>query len=104
MFGMSGTEMIIIAIVALILIGPDELPKVARTVGKTLREVRKAGDDLRDTFDREVMQEPVKPKAAPPEAIAANQPPRLSAVASAPEATAAQPEPKAATGTSKGAA
>ena len=57
MFGMSMTELIIIGVLALILIGPDELPNAARTIGKTLKELRKAGDDLRDTFDKEIMQE-----------------------------------------------
>jgi Tat protein translocase TatB subunit len=70
MFGMSMTELMIIAVIALILIGPDELPKAARTIGKTLRDIQKAGDELRDTFEREVMTEVKKPTEPPPGAVA----------------------------------
>lgn len=70
MFGMSMTELAIIAVLALILIGPDDLPKAARTIGKTFRDIQKAGDELRDTFEREVMSEVKKPTDAPPGAIA----------------------------------
>jgi sec-independent protein translocase protein TatB len=65
MFGMSMTEIVIIAIFALIILGPKELPQVARTVGKTLRDVRKASDDLKETFEREVMQEKPPPLLRP---------------------------------------
>jgi Tat protein translocase TatB subunit len=71
MFGMSMTEIIIIAVIALILLGPKDLPNAARTLGKAYRDVKKAGDDLRDTFEREVMQEPTKPTKPPPGAISA---------------------------------
>jgi sec-independent protein translocase protein TatB len=65
MFGMSMTEMIFIVIFALLILGPKELPNVAKTIGKTLREVRKATDDLRETFDREVMQDKPTPRPQP---------------------------------------
>lgn len=106
MFGMSMTEVVIILVVALILIGPKELPSIARTLGKTLRDVRKASDDLRDTFEREVMQEPVRPKKPPAATVAAGSaapelpegapestaevPPEPAAVATASEAPAAE--------------
>lgn len=70
MFGMSMTEILIILVVALVILGPKELPNIAKTLGKTLRDVRRAGDDLRDTFDREVMRDPVPPKPHGPPADA----------------------------------
>jgi hypothetical protein len=42
MFGMSGTELIIVLVLALVLIGPDDLPDAAKTVGKTIREARRS--------------------------------------------------------------
>ena len=54
MFGLSFTEVVIIAVLALILLGPDQLPTVARTVGKTLRELRRAADDLKDQISSEI--------------------------------------------------
>lgn len=50
MFGMSLTEIAVILIVGLVILGPEKLPEMMRTVGKVLREVRKAGNLLRDTI------------------------------------------------------
>ncbi|EHM38674.1 twin-arginine translocase TatA/TatE family subunit, partial [Anaeroglobus geminatus] len=46
MFNIGMSEMILIFIVALIVFGPDKLPEIARTLGKSARELKKAGDDL----------------------------------------------------------
>lgn len=70
MFGMSMTEIIIIVVVALLILGPKDLPNAAKSLGKAIREVRKAGDDLRETFEREVMLEPEKPTKPPEGAVA----------------------------------
>ena len=53
MFGMSGTELIIIAIVALLLFPPHKLPEMARQLGKGLREFRKATEGIRQTVEQE---------------------------------------------------
>jgi len=45
MFGLSGTELVIILGLALLLLGPQKLPSLARSVGKALRDVRRATDD-----------------------------------------------------------
>jgi sec-independent protein translocase protein TatB len=47
MFGIGFTEMLIIAVVLLIAVGPRQLPQLMKTVGKGIREVRRAADDLR---------------------------------------------------------
>lgn len=39
-FGIGGPELLVVAVVALIVIGPKELPKVLRALGKTLASVR----------------------------------------------------------------
>ncbi len=49
MFGIGFTEMLIIAVVLLIAVGPRQLPQMMKTVGKGIREIRKAADDLRRT-------------------------------------------------------
>jgi sec-independent protein translocase protein TatB len=54
MFGLSFVEIAIVAVLALLLLGPDQLPQVAKTLGKGLRELRKASDDLRGTFETEM--------------------------------------------------
>ena len=47
MFGIGVGEMFVIAVVLLIVVGPKELPKLMKTVGKGMRDVRRAADDLR---------------------------------------------------------
>ncbi|GAC1348321.1 MAG: hypothetical protein NVSMB23_29170 [Myxococcales bacterium] len=65
MFGMSVVEIGIILVLALVLLGPDELPKVAKTVGKALRELRKTTDDLKSTFEQEMVRLDDEPKGTP---------------------------------------
>ena len=48
------TEVIIILGLALILLGPDQLPSIAKSIGKGMREIRKATDDLKGTFEQEM--------------------------------------------------
>ena len=62
MLGMSFTEILVILALVLVLFGPDELPKMAKTLGKGLRELRKAGDDLRGTFEQEMVKLDEDPK------------------------------------------
>src|SRR5437763_10564793 len=65
--GLSMTEVIIILGLALLLLGPDQLPQLARSLGKGLRELRKTTDDLKSQFEQEMakvdLDEP--PRIAP---------------------------------------
>jgi sec-independent protein translocase protein TatA len=47
-------EMVIIFLVALVLFGPKKLPELGRTIGKAITEFRRASNDLRSTFEREM--------------------------------------------------
>lgn len=47
-------EMVIIFIVALMLFGPKELPKIGKTVAKTLNDFKRASNELKDTWQREL--------------------------------------------------
>ena len=51
MFNIGPTELIVILLIALIVFGPKRLPEVGRTVGKSLREFRKASQDPRDELN-----------------------------------------------------
>ena len=62
MFGIGAGEFIIILIVGLIVFGPSKLPEVGRSLGKLLREFRKAQAALSETLNEDL--EPVK-KPAP---------------------------------------
>lgn len=50
MFNLGFSELILLAIIALIFIGPKQLPELARTLGRTLNELKRATGDLKDTF------------------------------------------------------
>jgi sec-independent protein translocase protein TatB len=52
--GLSMTELVIILGLALLLLGPDQLPTLAKTLGKGLRELRKATDDIKGQFEQEL--------------------------------------------------
>src|SRR5512139_1437031 len=69
MFGLSFGEVVIIAILALLLLGPDRLPEAAKTLGKGLREIRKATDDIKDQVEQEIYgdaKKPARPALVPP--------------------------------------
>jgi len=50
MFGIGFTELLVVLVVALLVIGPDKLPAVARTIGKAFVEFRRVGEDLKKTI------------------------------------------------------
>lgn len=49
MFDIGFSEMLLLAAIALIAIGPKQLPEVARTVGRMLNELKRATGDLTKT-------------------------------------------------------
>ena len=57
MFDISFTEIMVIAVVALIVIGPERLPKVARTLGHLLGRVRRYVGDVKNDIQREMEAE-----------------------------------------------
>ena len=58
--GLGSTELIFILVIALIFFGPRKLPQLARSMGKGLAEFRKASDDFKRTWEREVALESAK--------------------------------------------
>ncbi len=54
MFGIGMTEMLIIAALALIILGPKKLPDLARSLGKGFAEFKRATNDLKSTIDLEM--------------------------------------------------
>ena len=53
MFGIGMPELLVILVIALIFIGPGKLPGVARSLGRGMREFRRASHDIKQTFDVE---------------------------------------------------
>ncbi len=54
MFGIGSTELLVILVVALIVIGPSKLPDIMRTLGKGMAEFRRVSTDVKSTLDAEV--------------------------------------------------
>lgn len=52
MFGISGGEFILLLLLALLIFGPDQLPKAAQQIGRVLRQLRtmanSASSDIKD--------------------------------------------------------
>jgi len=57
MFGIGLPEMIIILVVALLVVGPSKLPELAKTLGKAFTEFRRMADEVKETFEEEVIKE-----------------------------------------------
>ena len=62
-------EIVLILVIAFIIWGPGKLPEIARTLGKTMRALRKASSDFTGALTREIEEmEKIKPPAALPDA------------------------------------
>ena len=50
MFGVGPEELVLILIIALIVLGPERMPKVARDLGRVVGDLRRTSDELRAEF------------------------------------------------------
>ena len=50
MFGVGPEELVLILIIALIVLGPERMPKVARDFGRVIGDLRRTSDELREEF------------------------------------------------------
>jgi TatA/E family protein of Tat protein translocase len=51
MFGIGMPELILILAIALIVIGPKKLPDLAKSLGRAMREFKKATSELKESFE-----------------------------------------------------
>ncbi len=56
MFGIGMSELLLIMVIGLVVIGPKQLPEVARSLGKMFAQFKRTTNDLKDQVDREVRQ------------------------------------------------
>ncbi len=73
MFEVGFSEMAVIAVIALIVLGPERLPKAARMAGTFLRKARQSFENLKSEVERELEADELKKQfaqiAAAPAAI-----------------------------------
>jgi TatA/E family protein of Tat protein translocase len=62
--GIGSTEVLMIMVVMLLLFGPKQLPELAKTIGKALRGIRKATDEMKEEIglDELVSPRPRRPR------------------------------------------
>ena len=58
MFNIGPQELLLILVVALVVVGPRRLPEIGRSLGRGLREIRKAQDEVRQTIKVNLDEEP----------------------------------------------
>lgn len=56
MFDIAWSELLIVAIVAILVVGPKELPSLLRSLGQMLAKLRRSADDFRRQFDEAVRE------------------------------------------------
>jgi len=60
MLNIGPQELLIILVIALIVVGPQRLPALGRSIGRGLRELRKAQDEVKRTIQVNLDDEPSK--------------------------------------------
>jgi sec-independent protein translocase protein TatB len=53
MFGIGGSEIVIIAIIALIFLGPDKLPEATKKISRGIRELKRGSRTLQQTIEND---------------------------------------------------
>ena len=87
-------ELIIILVIALLILGPGKLPEVGSSLGKSIREFRKAATDVQDAakIDGPAATPPSPTTAATPTTTPAPPPANVLSDQSAPNEIATEPK------------
>ena len=100
MFNISATELLVIAVVALLVLGPEKLPDAMRKLGRATREIRRVTSGFEAEL-RDALSDPIETPTPPPAPTSSDATPTSNG-ASAPNAVgtthARQPDGGARTG------
>ena len=88
MFNISATELLVIAVVALLVLGPDKLPEAMRKLGRATREIRRITSGFEAEL-RDALSDPVESPTPAADGTTASTP----TAAVEPENPTAAPEP-----------
>jgi len=67
--GLGGPEMLLIMFIVLLLFGANRLPELAKGLGKSIREFKKAAGGVEEEVRRAMEEEPAMPAPKPPGTI-----------------------------------
>ena len=65
MFGIGTSEILIILVIALLVLGPNEIPKLAKTLGRGMRELERAKNELKDSINFEMEEKEAREQKTP---------------------------------------
>jgi len=51
---LSGPDVLVVLVIALFVFGPQKLPELAKSLGKAMREFKKASEEIREGFEEEI--------------------------------------------------
>jgi len=64
MFNIGPLELIVILVIALLVVGPSRLPEVGRSIGRGIREFRRAQQEVQKTIQSALNEAPAVPSTA----------------------------------------
>ncbi len=100
LFGIGPLEFLLILVLALVILGPERLPEVARSISKTVRDLRRMSEELSKELDQFNLEELIEPtdegesKATPAEAQTIAPPEARSSTIAEPAASTGTEAPK----------
>lgn len=65
MFGIGTSEILIVLLIALLILGPKEIPKIARTIGRGMRELERAKNEFRQSIEFEAEEDGAQSQISP---------------------------------------
>jgi sec-independent protein translocase protein TatB len=88
MFNMGPSELLLVSVIGLLVLGPKRLPKVAAEIGKWVGRARRTASQLRRQLEREIELSDIEKPDPPSKPPSPPAPPTLAEAASEPAPTA----------------
>lgn len=69
MFDIGFTELLLISVISLLVLGPERLPKAARTLGLIIGKIKRSVSGLQEELERQIRTEELQEKLKDPYAV-----------------------------------